>query len=390
MSSSVSSFKFQVSGLKGLPETWNLKPETLSLGGRVQSERGPPDALRRDTAPPGGRPGRPRGLGGHGPGSRAARLGAGDVPARHHHGDPGHRRLDDRPLRHRAADPDLARRHSRRGPQRDRRDRRQELLSPQRRGSPPHGFGRRLRREAPAIRAGRLHPDAAARAPDLPLAAQDDLAEDQRVLRDLRDRATLLEGPDPDDVRERDLPRARQLRVRGRLPLLLRKEPEEREPRRGRAAGGHRPAPGGPVPLPQSRARPEPALDGAAPDARRGVHHRGPAGGRGRGAPPLRAFAEGDGRRSLFLRGDPAVPGEDVRGEGPLPPRPACGVDARPGAPGLFRGGAGLGAPAARAAARVPPPPQPPRRGIFGPDELRRPVVGERALHRGGHRRAAS
>ena len=46
----------------------------------------------------------------------------------------GTRRLDDRALRHRAADPDLARRDPGRRPQRDRRDRGQELLPPRRRG----------------------------------------------------------------------------------------------------------------------------------------------------------------------------------------------------------------------------------------------------------------
>ena len=187
--------------------------------GRVQSERGPPECFF--VVIPllvAGVLGRPRGLGGHGSGSRASGLGAGDLPARHHHGDPGQRRLDDRPLRHRAPDPDLARRDPGRAPQRDRRNRGQELLPPRGRGSGPHRFGRRLRRAPPALRAGRLDADAAARARDLPLAAQDDLAKDQRVPRHLRDRAALLEGTDPDDVRQRDLPRDTAITGSRRLP----------------------------------------------------------------------------------------------------------------------------------------------------------------------------
>ena len=175
--------------------------------------------------------------------ARSAGLGAGDLPARHHHGDPGQRRLDDRALRHRAADPDLARARSRRScATRSSRPRTRTstataawIWSARSRPSSPI-------RAAPALRPGRLHAHAAARARDLPLAAQDDLAEDQRGPRLLRDRATLLEGTDPDDVRQRDLARARQLRIRGGFPLLLRQEPEEPEPRRGRAARRDRPA----------------------------------------------------------------------------------------------------------------------------------------------------
>ena len=92
---------------------------------------------------------------------------------------------------------------------------------------------------------------------------QDDLAQGQRGPRGLRDRAPVLQGPDPDDVRQRDLPRPRQLRRRGRVPLLLRQERQGRDARRGGAARRNRPAARGPVAVPQPRAR-----------ARRGARRR--------------------------------------------------------------------------------------------------------------------
>ena len=58
-----------------------------------------------------------------------------------------------------------------------------------------------------------------------------------------------------------------------------------RDPRRGGAARRNRAAAGGPVAVPQPRAREGPALDGASADARGRIHHRGrAAGGRRRAA----------------------------------------------------------------------------------------------------------
>ena len=134
----------------------------------------------------------------------------------------------------------------------------------------------------------------------------------------------------------------------------------------------------------------KPPLDGPAPHARRGLHHGGAARGRRGGAAAVRPVAPGDDRRSLLLRGDPAVPREDVRREGSLPARSARRLDARPGAAGLVRGGAGLGAPAPGAASRLPPASQPARRGVFGP---RPPTSTRRGRTRAwprGTRRAAS
>ena len=139
---------------------------------------------------------------------RAPGLRARDLPARHHHADRRARRVDDRPLRHRAADPDLPVRDPGGRPQRDRRDRGQELLPARRRRRAADGLGARRQPPAGRLRAGRLDADAAARAGDLSLSPEDDLAQGQRGPRGLRDRAALLEGPDPDHVRQRDLPRA--------------------------------------------------------------------------------------------------------------------------------------------------------------------------------------
>src|SRR5262249_59272595 len=118
-----------------------------------------------------------------------------------------------------------------------------------------------------ALGAGRPDPDAAARPPHFPVASQDTVPQDQRILRLLRDRAALLQGPDPDAVRQRDLPRARQLRLRGGVPLLLRQESERRDPGGGGAAGWNRPAPRGSIPVPESLARPPAEGPGVAPDA---------------------------------------------------------------------------------------------------------------------------
>ena len=196
-------------------------------------------------------------------------VGARDLPARHHHADHGARRLDDRAVRDRAPHPRHPRRHPGRRAQRARRHRGQELLPARRRRRAAHLLGAGRQHAAGRLRAGRLDADAAARARDLPLAAQDALAQGQRGARLLRDRAALLEGPDPDDVRQRDLPRPRQLRRRGRVPLLLRQERQGRHARRGGAARGHRPAAGGPVAVPQPGARAGAARDRAAPDAGR-------------------------------------------------------------------------------------------------------------------------
>src|SRR6185369_6123177 len=94
--------------------------------------------------------------------------------------------------------------------QRDRRDRRQELLPPRWRGPGADRVGHGERRPAEALRAGRVDPDPAAGPETLPLAAQDTLAKDQRIPRLLRDGTALLQGPDPDPLRQRDLSGPRQ------------------------------------------------------------------------------------------------------------------------------------------------------------------------------------
>ena len=60
------------------------------------------------------------------------------------------------------------------------------------------------------------------------------------------------------------------------------------------------------------------------------VHHRGRSAAPRTPSPSRRPLARGVDRRALLLRGDPAVPREDLRREGPLPPRAARRVHARP------------------------------------------------------------
>src|SRR5262245_51800811 len=96
-----------------------------------------------------------------------------DLPARHHHRDPRDRRDDDRPLRRRAPDPDLARGSLGRDEERDHRRRGQELLQARRARPAPHLRGADGGRQEQAVLAGRVDPDPAAGAAHLPLAAQD-------------------------------------------------------------------------------------------------------------------------------------------------------------------------------------------------------------------------
>ena len=91
---------------------------------------------------------------------------------------------------------------------------------------------------------------------------------------------------------------------------------------------------------------------------------------------PTAPSLPGVDRRALLLRGDPPVPREDLRREGPLPPRAARRLDARPGAAGLVRGGPRLGPAPARAAPRLPQAPQPRRGGLPLARGLRGPVAG--------------
>ncbi len=100
----------------------------------------------------------------------------------------------------------------------------------------------------------------------------------------------------------------RQLRRRGRLPVLLRQERQGRHARRGRAARRDRPAPGGPVAVPQPGPGEGAPRDGAAPDAGRRPDHRGRAPGGRRRAAALRAVARRIDRRALLLRGGAPVP----------------------------------------------------------------------------------
>ena len=201
------------------------------------------------------------------------------------------------------------------------------------------------------LRAGRFDADAAARPRDLPVAPQDALAQGQRGARVLRDRAAVLEGPDPDDVRQRDLPGARQLRRRGRLPLLLRQERQGRARSREAAllAGiVQRPEDQSPFRNPAlARARRSTALrrmraEGYITDAEQRAAEAEPL----PAAPSLPESIVGP----YFSRGDPPVPREDVRREGSLPPGPARRVDPRPRDAGLVGGGARLGAASGRRA----------------------------------------
>ena len=139
---------------------------------------------------------------------------------------------------------------------------------------------------------------------------------------------------------------------------------------------GHRPAPGGPVAVSQSRARAGPPLHGPAADAGRRPHHRGRAlRGRSRAAAGG-ALAGGVHRRAVLLRGGPPVPREDVRRKGPLPARPAGRVHARPRDAGVVRGGAGLGPSPDFAPPRFSQAAQPDGRGLPLSRVLRRPILG--------------
>ena len=234
----------------------------------------PPKSPRRRGAPLcRGGPRRSRGIRRDELHSGPASVGAGDLPSRHHHGDPRHRRIDGRAIRHRTEGPRLSRPDPGGVAERDHRDRGQELLPARRRRSSAHRLRPARQRATEELRAGRLDADAAARPRHLPVPPQDHLPEDQRSLRRLRDRAALFEGTDPDDVRERDLLRARELRRRSGRAVLLRQGDQGPDARGGGPAGGHRPAARGPVAVPQPGRGAPPPGDCALTDGRGEIHH---------------------------------------------------------------------------------------------------------------------
>ncbi len=106
----------------------------------------------------------------------------------------------------------------------------------------------------------------------LPVAREDDRAEGERGVPDRRDRAPVLEGPDPHDVPEPDPVRARQLRRRGRVPLVLRPRRPDAHAARGGAPRRDHPAARGLLPRAEPGRREGAPRLRPPPDARRGLH----------------------------------------------------------------------------------------------------------------------
>ncbi len=217
-------------------------------------------------------------------------AGARDLPPRHHHGDPRRRRLDDRALRRRAADPRLARRDPAARAQRDHRDRGQELLPPRRRGPAAARTAAALFEN---VRTQNYSQGASTLTQQLARAIF--LSPRKTMTRKINEALVAFE------IERRYSKDQIFTMYANKIPLghgnygveaasryYFGKSVKDLKPARGGAPRRHHPAAGRPVSVPQPRARPPAALDGSAPDGRGRLHHGGGSRGRRAGAAPVR------------------------------------------------------------------------------------------------------
>ena len=169
-----------------------------------------------------------------------------------------------------------------------------------------------------------------------------------------RARETPEQAADPDPLLQPDLLRPRQLRPRGRLPLLLRQTGGRAGPRAVRHPGGD---PAGPervdaVSAPRGRAQP-PQRDPAGRGGARCDHEAAGQGG-GDAAAQRRQAARDEAGGAVLRRTGSRRPLPHLRPKGPLRTGPAGQDDPRP--PDAERRGAGAapGSGSDRPAARLP------------------------------------